>query len=96
MGGNLATEIARADLKITVAEFWAVTVIAMIGVGTERKANPSSILYAHGEVKAEHLGTPLERPFGRRFRAMGITPIHTRIQLGVQPRIGTNQPANRN
>lgn len=31
LGGNLATELARADLKITVAEFWAVTVISMIG-----------------------------------------------------------------
>ncbi len=34
LGGNLATELARADLKITVAEFWAVNVISMIAVGT--------------------------------------------------------------
>ncbi len=32
LGGNLATELARADLKITVAEFWALTIISMIGV----------------------------------------------------------------
>jgi tight adherence protein B len=30
LGGNLGTELARADLKITVAEFWALTAITMI------------------------------------------------------------------
>lgn len=30
IGQNLATELARADLKITIAEFWAVTIISMI------------------------------------------------------------------
>lgn len=33
LGGNLGTELARADLKITVAEFWALTVIAIVGMG---------------------------------------------------------------
>lgn len=33
LGKNLATELARADLKITVAEFWALTLISVIGVG---------------------------------------------------------------
>jgi len=33
LGGNIGTELARADLKITVAEFWALTIIAMIGTG---------------------------------------------------------------
>jgi tight adherence protein B len=32
LGGNLATELARADLKWTVAEFWALNVISIIGV----------------------------------------------------------------
>ncbi len=32
LGGNMATELARADLKITVAEFWALNVISMICV----------------------------------------------------------------
>jgi len=32
LGRGLATELARADLKITVAEFWAVTLISVIGV----------------------------------------------------------------
>ena len=32
LGGNLATELARADLKWTVAEFWALNVISVIGV----------------------------------------------------------------
>jgi tight adherence protein B len=31
LGGNLATELARADLKITVAEYYALIVIAMLG-----------------------------------------------------------------
>ena len=31
IGKNLATDIARADLKLTVAEYWALTVISMIG-----------------------------------------------------------------
>jgi tight adherence protein B len=31
LGGNLGTELARADLKITVAEFWSITIIAIIG-----------------------------------------------------------------
>ncbi|HMQ51642.1 MAG TPA: type II secretion system F family protein [Anaerolineae bacterium] len=30
LGKNLATDLARADLKITVAEFWALTIISMI------------------------------------------------------------------
>lgn len=33
LGRNLATELARADLKLTVAEFWALTVISIIGTG---------------------------------------------------------------
>jgi tight adherence protein B len=33
LGGNVGTELARADLKITVAEFWALTVISMVGTG---------------------------------------------------------------
>jgi tight adherence protein B len=33
LGKNVATDLARADLKITVAEFWALTVISMIGTG---------------------------------------------------------------
>jgi tight adherence protein B len=33
LGKNLTTDLARADLKITVAEFWALTVISMIGTG---------------------------------------------------------------
>lgn len=33
LGGGVATDLARADLKLTVAEFWALTVISMIGVG---------------------------------------------------------------
>ncbi len=32
LGRNLGTELARADLKITVAEFWALTLISIIGV----------------------------------------------------------------
>jgi tight adherence protein B len=32
LGKGLATDLARADLKITVAEFWALTVISVIGV----------------------------------------------------------------
>lgn len=32
LGKNLATELARADLKITVAEFLALTVISIVGV----------------------------------------------------------------
>lgn len=32
LGRNLATELARADLKITVAEYWSLNVISMIGV----------------------------------------------------------------
>lgn len=32
LGKNMATDLARADLKITVAEFWALNVISMIGV----------------------------------------------------------------
>ncbi|MEW5960567.1 MAG: type II secretion system F family protein [Chloroflexota bacterium] len=31
LGGALGTDLARADLKITVAEFWALTIIAIIG-----------------------------------------------------------------
>jgi len=31
LGGNLGTELARADIKITVAEFWALTLIAIVG-----------------------------------------------------------------
>jgi tight adherence protein B len=33
LGRGLATELARADLKVTVAEFYALTLISMIGVG---------------------------------------------------------------
>jgi tight adherence protein B len=33
LGGNVGTDLARADLKITVAEFWALTIISMIGTG---------------------------------------------------------------
>jgi tight adherence protein B len=33
LGKGMATELARADLKITVAEFWALTLISIIGVG---------------------------------------------------------------
>jgi tight adherence protein B len=32
LGKNLATELARADLKVTVAEFWALTLISILGV----------------------------------------------------------------
>ncbi len=32
LGGNLATELARADLKWTVAEFWALNIISIIAV----------------------------------------------------------------
>ena len=32
LGRNLATELARADLKITVAEFWALNLISIIGM----------------------------------------------------------------
>ncbi len=32
LGKNLATELARADLKITVAEFWALNLISIVGV----------------------------------------------------------------
>lgn len=32
LGGNLATDLARADLKWTVAEFWAMNVISVIAV----------------------------------------------------------------
>jgi tight adherence protein B len=31
LGGSVATDLARADLKLTVAEFWALTVISMVG-----------------------------------------------------------------
>jgi len=31
IGRTLATDLARADLKITVSEFWALTVIAIVG-----------------------------------------------------------------
>jgi tight adherence protein B len=31
LGRNMATELARADLKITIAEFWALTIISVIG-----------------------------------------------------------------
>ena len=31
LGGNVATELARADLKITVAEYYALIVISMLG-----------------------------------------------------------------
>lgn len=31
IGRNLGTELARADMKLTVAEFWALTLISMIG-----------------------------------------------------------------
>jgi tight adherence protein B len=31
LGGSVATDLARADLKLTVAEFWSLTVISMIG-----------------------------------------------------------------
>jgi tight adherence protein B len=30
LGKNMATDLARADLKITVAEFWALTLISMV------------------------------------------------------------------
>jgi len=33
LGGNMATELARADLKITVAEFWAITLISIVVSG---------------------------------------------------------------
>ena len=33
LGRNLATELARADLKITVAEFWALNLISMVALG---------------------------------------------------------------
>jgi tight adherence protein B len=33
LGGSVATDLARADLKLTVAEFWALTVISMLGTG---------------------------------------------------------------
>ena len=33
LGRNMATELARADLKITVAEFWALNIISILGVG---------------------------------------------------------------
>lgn len=33
LGKGLATELARADLKITVAEFWALNAISVIGIG---------------------------------------------------------------
>ncbi len=32
LGKNLATDLARAALKITVAEFWAITLISVMGV----------------------------------------------------------------
>jgi tight adherence protein B len=32
LGKNMATELARADLKITVAEFWALNIISVVGV----------------------------------------------------------------
>ncbi len=32
LGKGLATDLARADLKITIAEFWALTVISIIGM----------------------------------------------------------------
>lgn len=32
LGKNLATDLARADLRITVAEFWAVSLICMVSV----------------------------------------------------------------
>ncbi|GAB4413780.1 MAG: type II secretion system F family protein [Anaerolineae bacterium] len=32
LGKNLATELARADLKITVAEFWALNLISIVGM----------------------------------------------------------------
>jgi len=32
LGRNLATELARADLKLTVAEYWSLVVISIIGV----------------------------------------------------------------
>ncbi len=32
LGKNLATDLARADLKVTVAEFWALTLISIIGI----------------------------------------------------------------
>ncbi len=32
LGRNMATELARADLKITVAEFWALNLISIVGV----------------------------------------------------------------
>jgi tight adherence protein B len=33
LGRNMATELARADLKITVAEFWALNIISILGMG---------------------------------------------------------------
>ena len=33
LGRNMATELARADLKITVAEFWALNIISVLGMG---------------------------------------------------------------
>lgn len=33
LGRNVATDLARADLKLTVAEFWALTVIAIVAGG---------------------------------------------------------------
>jgi len=32
LGSNLATDLARADLKLTVAEYWSLVVISIIGV----------------------------------------------------------------
>ncbi|MBI1881746.1 MAG: type II secretion system F family protein [Chloroflexi bacterium] len=32
LGKNLATELARADLKITVAEFWALNLMSIVGM----------------------------------------------------------------
>jgi tight adherence protein B len=32
LGRNLATELARADLKLTVAEFWALTLLSIVGI----------------------------------------------------------------
>jgi tight adherence protein B len=34
LGGNLAADLARADLKITVGEFWALTIISILATGT--------------------------------------------------------------
>lgn len=31
LGANLKTDLARADLKVTVAEFWSLTLISMLG-----------------------------------------------------------------